>query len=181
MPSTYDALSLISAVCWTFAYLAIIYRGFKDQSYGMPLMAFCFNIAWEATFGLAFFSTNFQDSELTTVGTIVWFVFDIGVGLTIAKFAYVKYWSKYAHMSQTEFYAIFISALLSAFVITVYYVLFYSDFTEYFSNRYSRAYGILAYIINFAMSVQFIGMAFTRGNADGQSVYIAAAKCIGTV
>ena len=46
------ATALGSGVFWLVAYILIIYRGFKDQSYGMPVVAFIGNIAWEFIFGL---------------------------------------------------------------------------------------------------------------------------------
>lgn len=30
---------LLSGIFWTITYIALVYRGFKDKSYGMPLAA----------------------------------------------------------------------------------------------------------------------------------------------
>jgi hypothetical protein len=31
-----SAMILLSGIAWTFTYIALVYRGFKDRSYGMP-------------------------------------------------------------------------------------------------------------------------------------------------
>ena len=40
-------LKLLSGLCWTLTYILIINRGFQDQTYGMPVLAWIF-------FGMAF-------------------------------------------------------------------------------------------------------------------------------
>src|SRR5690606_39450863 len=46
------ATAMGSGLFWLLAYLFIIYRGFKDLTYGMPIVAFVGNIAWEFIYGL---------------------------------------------------------------------------------------------------------------------------------
>lgn len=41
---------LLSGIAWTITYIALVYRGFKDKWYGMPMPAMALNIAWELTF-----------------------------------------------------------------------------------------------------------------------------------
>ena len=46
-------MAMASGVFWLIAYLLIVYyRGFKDHSYGMPVVALVGNLAWEIIFGL---------------------------------------------------------------------------------------------------------------------------------
>ncbi len=40
-------LSLVGQLLWLVTYLLIIRIGFKDRSYGIPLLAICLNITWE--------------------------------------------------------------------------------------------------------------------------------------
>ncbi|MCT6815694.1 MAG: hypothetical protein M3043_04720, partial [Lysinibacillus fusiformis] len=35
---------------WIITYLLVIYKGWKDKKYGMPMVAICANIAWEFIF-----------------------------------------------------------------------------------------------------------------------------------
>ena len=37
----------IGGIFWILAYVCIISKGFKDKTYGMPLIALCANISWE--------------------------------------------------------------------------------------------------------------------------------------
>jgi len=46
-PTLVTILTLISGIGWSVVYLGLINRGFKDKTYGMPLFALAFNIAWE--------------------------------------------------------------------------------------------------------------------------------------
>lgn len=32
---------------WIFTYILIIYKGWQDKTYGMPMAAICANISWE--------------------------------------------------------------------------------------------------------------------------------------
>ena len=71
--STDTILTLVSGGCWTIAYLLIIYRGFRDKTYGMPMFALAFNISWEFIFAFLIGS----GSQLQKVVNTVWFVFDL--------------------------------------------------------------------------------------------------------
>ncbi len=46
----FTPILLGSGLFWTVTYLLIIRRGFRDQTYGMPLVALCANLAWEFIF-----------------------------------------------------------------------------------------------------------------------------------
>ncbi|MHC5853839.1 transmembrane-type terpene cyclase [Nostoc sp.] len=40
-------LMLGSGAFWILTYILLIQRGFKDQTYGMALVALCANLSWE--------------------------------------------------------------------------------------------------------------------------------------
>jgi hypothetical protein len=40
----------IGGIFWILTYVCIISKGFKDKTYGMPLIALCANISWEFIF-----------------------------------------------------------------------------------------------------------------------------------
>lgn len=47
-----DGLTIGSGVLWMVAYVLYIRRSSKDQSYGMPILSLCANIAWELIYGI---------------------------------------------------------------------------------------------------------------------------------
>ena len=46
----YTELMIIGGIFWSLTYILIIRRGFIEKTYGMPLIALCANISWEAIF-----------------------------------------------------------------------------------------------------------------------------------
>src|SRR4029453_9816635 len=66
---------------WYVAYVLIIYRGFKDRSYGMPVTALCANVAWE---GLGSFVLPVGPVARGT--NIMWFVTDLVILYTCLRY-----------------------------------------------------------------------------------------------
>src|SRR5512138_562428 len=71
-PTLVTVLILISGISWSIVYIDLIQRGFKDKTYGMPLFALAFNIAWEFVFGFLVV----QGINLQRVVNIIWFLLD---------------------------------------------------------------------------------------------------------
>ena len=46
-----DAFTALSGILWSASYILMANRGFKDQSYSMPIFCLCLNVAWETVFG----------------------------------------------------------------------------------------------------------------------------------
>jgi hypothetical protein len=44
------AANVLGFLLWSLAYVLIIIRGFRDRSYGVPLVAICLNVTWELYF-----------------------------------------------------------------------------------------------------------------------------------
>ena len=66
-----------SVLAWSIAYLGIIYRGFRDRTYGMPMAALASNLSWEACW--AFIIMPFSD--LGHILTIPWFCIDVVIAV----------------------------------------------------------------------------------------------------
>jgi hypothetical protein len=133
-------LTLISGISWSIVYIAIINRGFKDKTYGMPLFALAFNIAWEFTYGFLV-GGNFS---LQKVVNITWFALD-----AVIIFTYFKYGRQGFPKSYEKF---FIPWSLTAFAIgfvTIYFARV--EFDVSLGAIYS------AFTQNLLMSVLFIG------------------------
>ena len=72
----FGALLIVAGavVFWVVAYLLIIRRGVKDQSYGLPLSVLCVNIPWEVFYGFCV-----DTSALAKAAAIIYLVPDLGV------------------------------------------------------------------------------------------------------
>jgi len=158
------ALTLISGISWSIVYLGIINRGFKDQTYGMPLFALAFNIAWEFMYA---FVIDF-DFPLQKAVNIAWCLLDV-----VIIYTYFKYGRKEFPKDRERF---FVPWSLTAFVVAFFVIYFtHYEFENFAGARYS------AFAQNLMMSVLFISMLVRRNNVDGQSMYIAIFKMLGTL
>lgn len=159
-------LTLISGISWTLVYIELIRRGFKDKSYGMPLFALTFNLAWEFLF-----SAVFRENDAVTVQTYINFIW-CGFDLVIA-YTYFRYGRK--DFAQHEDVKWFIPWSLAAFAIS--FGIIYVSAVE-FGSHWGPIY--TAFAQNLMMSVLFIGLLTKRKNVDGQSIYAALLKWLGT-
>jgi len=163
-PTLVTILTLVSGISWSIVYIDLINRGFKDKTYGMPLFALAFNFAWEFMYGfLINFGFNLQKAV-----NIIWCLLDV-----VIIYTYFKYGRKDFPKDKERF---FLPWSLLAFVIgfLVIYVA-QVEFPDFWGARYT------AFTQNLMMSVLFISMLARRDNVDGQSMYIAIFKWLGTL
>lgn len=157
-------LTLISGISWTVVYLDLINRGFRDRTYGMPLFALAFNIAWEFIFGFLV-GGGFSIQRIVN---ITWFVLDAIIVVT-----YFRYGRReYPATVQRWFMPWSVTAFVVAFVVIFATNL---EFPDFWGARYS------AFAQNLLMSVLFIAMLFGRNGVRGQSMTIAIFKWLGTL
>ena len=157
----FTEIMMIGGLFWSVTYVLIIRRGFKDKTFGMPMVALCANISWEAIF--AFFSPH--DAPQLYVNYI-WFSLD-----AIIVMQFLKYGKKeFPSMPRWQFYAVFALGISIAvpMILAVNYEL----------EDNVGAYA--AFGQNLMMSVLFVTMLINRKGIDGQSFYIALFKMIGT-
>ncbi len=162
-PTLSIALKIGSGFFWTAAYILIIRRGWKDRTYGMPLAALGANLAWEFIFS---FVLPHQPPQLQV--NRVWLLFDLGLLWQTLRFGrerQVHPWLR------KNFYALLGAAVVGGFFAVYTITLEFSDWGGMYA----------AFGQNLMMSLLFIGLAINRENAQGQSLWIAAAKMIGTV
>lgn len=155
-------LAVASGLFWSVTYLLIIKRGYQDKACGMPLAALCLNISWEFLFSFVFIPHSVQRAI-----NVAWFALDLVI---VVQYLRYERGRRPADWSAPFFYAVFASILATAF-LTVLLV------TREFSNPggYYTAFGQ-----NLLMSILFIHMLLDRKDLAGQSLYIGAAKMIGT-
>lgn len=160
--TVFDEMMIGSGICWTFTYLLIIRRGIMDLTYGMPAAALFANLAWETIY-----SFILPHTEPQLIVDRIWFAFDVLILLQYLRFGPTIRRVKKTWTFHLEF--------ILGFAITCLLIVFLSDALK---DKYG-AYA--AFGQNLMMSVLFIVMLRDRKSADGQSIYIALFKLLGTL
>lgn len=150
-------------ICWVIAYLAIVYRGFRDRTYGMPMAALVANLSWEAIW--SFVLDPFSDYG--HILSIPWFCIDSVIAAQCLVYGGNDVEAPFL---RRYFKAIFVAAIAIAFPV-VYFS--FKEFHDWY-GEYTAA-GIA-----FMMSLLFIALLMRRKGAGGQSMYIAIFKWLGT-
>ena len=157
----YTTLMIIGGIFWSLTYILIIRRGFEDRTYGMPFVALCANISWEAIF-----SFIHPHSPPQLYINYIWFLLDLIIVLQFLNFGK----SEFLKFSIKQFFSSFLMALITAFFLVL--------FITYEFNDFKGAYS--AFGQNLMMSILFITMLLSRNDLRGQSIYIALFKMLGT-
>ncbi|MFJ5764129.1 hypothetical protein ACIP9C_02140 [Lysinibacillus sp. NPDC093210] len=148
---------------WILTYILIIKRSFKDEKYGMPMVAICANISWEFIFTFIY-----PQNDLQSVISFIWFVLDLVIMwqyLIYGRHEYKK------TISSKLFYTSFLFTLSVSFLI----IISLSQELHDMEGKYA------AFVQNLMMSGLFIGLLLGRGSLAGQSMAIAVCKMIGTL
>ncbi|MEK5231537.1 hypothetical protein MHB42_07130 [Lysinibacillus sp. FSL K6-0232] len=148
---------------WIITYLFIIYKGWQEKKYGMPMAAICANISWEFIFAFLY-----PQNELQRVITLIWLVLDIFILMQFLRYAPKEYKKI---ISSKLLYLSFVITLIASFFIILGIVHEFHDF----EGKYA------AFFQNLMMSGLFIALLVQRGNLAGQSMGIAFCKMIGTL
>ncbi|MBN2084124.1 MAG: hypothetical protein JW748_02800 [Anaerolineales bacterium] len=153
---------IASGIFWSITYLLLIKRGYQDKACGMPMAALALNISWEFIFSFVHPHGGFQ-----LVINIAWFVLD-----SILVVQYLRY--EPARRPAGESAAFFHGAFLSMLVVSFLTVLLFTREFENYGGYYT------AFGQNLLMSILFIRLILGRKDLAGQSLYIGAAKMLGT-
>lgn len=148
---------------WIITYILIIYKGWKDKKYGMPMVAICANIAWEFIFTFLY-----PQNDLQRWITLTWLVLDVVILMQFLRFAPPEY---RRILSKKLLYASFLVTLMFSMLMIFGIIHQFQDY----EGKYA------AFLQNLMMSGLFIGLLLRRGNLDGQSMGIAVCKMIGTL
>jgi hypothetical protein len=152
----------IGGIFWILAYVCIISKGFKDKTYGMPLIALCANISWEFIF-----SFILPPSPPQLFVNYLWFGLD-----SVIVFQFFKYHkNEFPNTSSLKVYITIGILIFSAFSIILSSTILIGDHRGVYA----------AFGQNLLMSILFVVMFFKRGRGlRGQSIFIAVFKMIGT-
>jgi hypothetical protein len=162
-----NKLSVFFVLCgffWGVTYLLLIRRGFLDTTYGMPVVALCANMSWEYIFSFVYPQRKHQFYI-----NCIWLALDLVILYQYLQFG-IK--STYYIDHLLTFYLLFIVI----FVICYAAIIRITKITNDYKHGKYAAFGI-----NLLMSILFIHMLFSRGSSDGQSIYIAISKMLGTI
>lgn len=174
----FESIAIIgSGIAWTITYIALVYRGFKDKSYGMPIVPLALNFAWELTFSLIY--PPHSTGMAATVINTIWMICDIGIIITFFMYGY-QYFKKAYAVSKAQWISFSIFAFIVAFGIMLTGGPFFGQFELYFKSEMFNGAKFIAYIQNLVISICFILMLWQRKSSIGQSFTIAWSKWIGT-
>ena len=169
--------SIASGIFWSLTYIVIIRRGFKDNTYGMPIAAVSANVCWEFIFSFVYPTPPPQ-----LYVNIAWLVLDLVIVYQIVTYGRAGAAGATNLLTRKYFLPEFFFGLVLAFG------LIYTSATEFeliikASYPHYRSVGMVysAFGQNLLMSILFVRMLITRDNISGQSIYIALLKLIGTV
>lgn len=156
--------AMLSLALWTIAYILIIRRGHLDRTYGMPFVALCPNLAYELTYGLI--EPNVPPLHIIN---IVWFVVDLAIA------------AQYLRHGRRELPALipgwlFVPRFL---VITALWVAAAVALTRDLGLQVGNSY--LGWGCQCILSGAYLSMLVARPGVEGQSIYIALARLLGSL
>ncbi|WP_256986825.1 hypothetical protein [Streptomyces sp. BR123] len=155
---------MLCAVGWLVAYVAVVYRGFADQTYGVPLAAFFANLTWEFAYG--FLLDPLGDYFHTA--SIFGFLVDAVIAWQVWKYGAAQFPNSVLGRYFRPIFGLCVAAALS-----VNYHAFI-DLAD--PDGEYTGFGI-----NLMMSILYLKMLEDRGSPEGQSMYIAIGKWLGTL
>lgn len=155
---------VLCVLFWVIAYFAIINRGFRDKTFGMPVAALAANLSWEAIYG--FFLDPFGDQ--IHLLSIPCFLIDLVIAWQCLRYGPKDFKAPFV---RKHFKLILPGAVAVAFPVV------YLAFLE-FNDPLGEYTG---FGINFMMSFLFVAMLLRRDSVAGQSQYVAVGKWLGTL
>ena len=186
--------ALLSGVFWLIAYILIIYRGFKDKSFGMPVVALCGNLAWEIIFGLGIesgcpASWTSCPSAVIQGRNFIWMLFDFLILYTVLK--YGRHYFTHPFVKK-NFTWIVLGGIAAAFLViyatiqefwirNLWQVVVDGQIPDFLPLKIQGGSYYTGFGLNLIMSILFVVMFYRRGGLEGQSLYIAANKWLGSL
>jgi hypothetical protein len=163
VPVWLGVVNVLGDVLWLVAYILIIRQGFKDRTYGVPMLCVALNFSWEFIYAVQFPFPN------AIIETLRWAWL-----LTDAVIVYQFF--RYGRDSQTV-------PLIKQYFFPISIAMFASTYLAQLTFHYSfsdNLGGLDAYMINLVMSILFVFLYFNRPGLQGISLGAAWAKMLGT-
>jgi hypothetical protein len=160
----FDVGIVLCGLFWTCAYLLIIRQTSRDGAYGMPVVAVCVNLSWEAV-------SCFTEPPPGFLRPIpfVWLLIDAVIAWQVLKYGPALF----PRIPTRLCYGWFATALLLALI-----VMFELNgvFYDYYHDRWGLYAGFAAALM---MAALFLFMLYSRASTAGQSLPIAVCMCLG--
>lgn len=185
--------ALGSGVFWLIAYILIIYRGFKDESFGMPVVALIGNIAWEFIFGVGI-ETGCPATWASCPATVIqvrnfiWLLFDVVILYTVLKYgrrAFTGILQRF--FTPIVLGSIVVAGLLIYSIVQEFWirntwgVVVNGQVPEFLPLTIQGGSYFTGFGLNVIMSILFVFMMYRRQSVEGQSLYIALSKWLGSL
>jgi len=157
--------TIAGGLSWTIAYISAISASFRDQTYGMPVVALALNFSWEVIWT---FKAFYEPPSLHLYVTLLWGLTDIGLivcYLSFGRSEFGPYVTRPIFVVASALLFVVAFALQEAFIVQL----------------GASANLISAFLQNALMSWLFISMFFARCGTRGQTLTVAVFKCIGTL
>lgn len=158
-----EILRPICAFFWISTYVLVIRRGNRDKLPAMPFAALALNVCWEGIFSFLYM----PDDPRVTIAWGSCFVLDLFILLQVYRYGRRDFPHPWVQRHWTALVGL---ALLTAFMSLM-------GFTAQFHDRLGWFTGFLQ---NLIMSILFVAMIIRRDSVQGQSLYIALGKLLGT-
>lgn len=163
-------LDEIGLVGWAAVYVFSIHRGFKDKSYGIPLVAICLNVTWELFFaGLCNLTVGgdlcFTGPDLRFVQ--IWAIFDLIIFYQLLRFGRAQQTNPLLK-HPVGFYA-----SIAAFLLVG-----YLGQTTFITSHHDTSGDEMAWISSLIMNILFILAVFEPRGTQGLSLPAAWAKLV---
>ncbi|WP_339328983.1 phytoene/squalene synthase family protein [Streptomyces formicae] len=154
----------LCGVFWTVAYVLIIRRASADGTYGMPVVALCANLSWEAI-------SSFTQPPPGFLGPVpfVWLFIDLVIAWQALRYGP----GQFPRTSARIFYGMFGLTLVMALTMTFQ---LNRAFMAYYNDHWGLYAGFAAALM---MATLFLFMLYNRASTAGQSVPIAVCMLLG--
>jgi hypothetical protein len=159
----FQVSSVTCLLLWGICYGLIIRRGFKDRAYGMPLAPLCVNLSYELIFGFVH-----PDDPPLNYANITWFLIDLVIAYQYLRFAPRKFPRL---LPKHWVYPAFGIGLAAAFTGVL-------AITHEFQDWHGNYTGWGGQLL---ISITFPYLLLRRENVQGQSIYIALSRMLGSL
>ncbi len=149
---------------WFMAYTLLVRWGFKEKTFGMPIIGLCGNIGWEITFSQLLYPGYLA----MYIGKTMWAVFDVFIFITIWKYAANDFQNPLIKRWVRPFTVL---GVVIAVMLLAPFGLYYNDQLGYFTG----------WALGFLNSLMMISMLFRRNSIKGQSIYIGLSIMVGNI
>jgi len=163
VPVWLGVVNILGDLLWLVAYILIIRQGFKDRTYGVPMLCIALNFTWEFIYAVDFpFPVH-----LVEILRWAWLLCDV-----VIVYQLFRYGRDHQNIPPIKqyFYPFCVAMFVSAYLGQL-----------SFHYTFGDKWGVHdAYMINLVMSILFVFMYFGRTRGQGLSLGAAWAKMLGT-